>query len=155
MDYVMSNLNNFDVLTVYASMPIQKLLIQSNLCLYDEVSLPSLSDVLSTKVEEFLTNVKFKPYTNTYFTIEHGDIVSEDRLQYGHLYSKQEYGVKYDYRRSHLVDLMNFSFFMMEKDVSISHAAIQSLNLLKRIYEGDVAPNLGTKQFEGVKPYEI
>lgn len=155
MDYVMSNLNNFDVFTVYASMPIQKLLIHSNLCGYDEIGLPSLSGVLSTKVEEFLTNVKFKPYTNTYFTIEYGDIVSEDRLQYGHLYSKQEFGIIYDYRRSHLIDLMNFSFLMMEKDVSISHAAIQSLNLLKRIYEGDTAPDLGTKQFEGVKPYEI
>ena len=155
MDYVMSNINNFDVLSVYASMPIQKLLIHSNLCVYDEINLPSLSDIMTTRVEDFLTNFKFKPYTNTYFTIEEGAIVSEDRLQYGHLYSKQEFGIKYHYRRSHLIDLMNFSFFMMEKDVSISHVAVQSINLLKRIYEGDTVPDLGTKQFEGVKPYEI
>lgn len=151
----MSNINNLDVLKLYASTFIQRMLITANHCTYDEVSLPSLHDILSTKNVQFISNLKYVPYTSASFVIEGGEIVSEDRIQYGHLFSKQEFGIMYDGSDSHLIDLLNFSFMMMEKDVSISHAALQSLSLLDRIYKEDTAPDLGTKQFKGVKPYEI
>jgi len=141
---------------VYALPLVQDLLVKMNRCKYIESPVCTTLSVLTLNVPYLLTNQKYYAWQNEDIKIENGKLICDKQVQYGHITSKQEEGIAPAWTQdNHVLDILNYSFYIMDKNPSISHACLQALALLSRIYKEDGAPDTMAPRDKRIKPYVI
>lgn len=141
---------------VYALPLVQDLLVQMNSCKYIESPACTALSVLTLNVPYLITNQKYYAWQNEDVKIKDGKLICDKQVQYGHMTSKPEEGITaVSTHDNHVLDLLNYSFYIMDKNPSISHACLQALALLSRIYKEDGAPDTMAPKDKRIKPYVI
>ena len=153
--------NKYDFLLMYASAPVQRILINASKCSYSQITRNTFRNIVLGLYGEFLTNEKFDVVVNDPAMIK--DIIDSLRIpdnpfrlmQYGQVINKPFQAIVFDGSLNHINDLMNASFMVMDKDPSLANAMIQAVFLLQRVYKDDIPIDVAQQPIGGLKPYEI
>lgn len=154
MGFIISEENNIDIMKLYAEALAPATLINTGNVEYVDIESTSLNNTLLGVWKEYLTNDKVHPHISCLLTYEDG-LKSDKLTLYGQYVLGNMKGIVFDGSDNHITDLINASFFAMQRDPSLSMAMLAAVSLLSRVYSEDLPVYIGAKEYKGVTGYVL